>query len=122
MKLTRKPGLIPSLAGSGIPLYPAEDVDSDDLLFMGYRCYTPWVGRPGGTSYQSEDWIMAMYTCPKCGMSVGMITCGHCGKELVHDQLSRPDGSAVLIAKCPDGHGKIKSPMCCGQDMSCAIA
>ncbi len=64
---------------------------------------------------------MAMYTCPKCGMSVGMITCGHCGKALVHDELSRPDGSAVLIAKCPEGHGKIKSPMCCGEDMTCSI-
>jgi len=50
-----------------------------------------------------------------------MITCGHCGKALVHDELSRPDGSAVLIAKCPEGHGKIKSPMCCGEDMTCSI-
>ena len=26
---------------------------------------------------------MAMYTCEKCGMSVGTMTCGHCGKEVV---------------------------------------
>jgi len=40
---------------------------------------------------------MALYTCSKCGMSVGTMTCGKCG------------------------HGKVKSPMCCGQDMSCDI-
>jgi len=27
----------------------------------------------------------------------------------------------VAISKCPNGDGKIKSPMCCAQDMSCAI-
>jgi hypothetical protein len=54
-------------------------------------------------------------------MSVGTMTCGKCGKQLVHDELATPAGSKVLIAKCPEGHGKIKSPMCCGQDMSCPI-
>ena len=65
---------------------------------------------------------MAAYTCPKCGMSVGTMTCGKCGKELVHDTLAMPDGRSVHVSKCPEGHGKIKSPMCCGQDMSCALA
>jgi hypothetical protein len=64
---------------------------------------------------------MALYTCSKCGMSVGTITCGHCGADLVPDSLDKPDGSNVLIAKCPNGHGKIKSPMCCGQDMTCEV-
>jgi len=27
----------------------------------------------------------------------------------------------VQISKCPNDHGKIKSPLCCGQDMSCAV-
>jgi len=63
---------------------------------------------------------MAVYTCEKCGMSVGSITCGKCGKELVHDQL-KTDGGTVLVSRCPDGHGKIKSPMCCGQDMTCSV-
>ncbi len=63
---------------------------------------------------------MATYTCSKCGMSVDM-TCGKCGKELVNDTLTKPDGGKVQVSKCPDGHGKIKSPMCCGQDMSCSI-
>jgi len=64
---------------------------------------------------------MAMYTCAKCGMSVGTMTCGHCGKELVNDSITKPDGGSVMIAKCPDGHGKIKSPMCCGSDMTCTV-
>jgi hypothetical protein len=64
---------------------------------------------------------MAAYTCKKCGMSVGTMTCGQCNKELVHDTLTKDDGSTVHIARCPDGHGKVKSPMCCGQDMACKI-
>jgi hypothetical protein len=27
----------------------------------------------------------------------------------------------VQISKCPNDHGKIKSPLCCGQDMSCTV-
>ncbi len=65
---------------------------------------------------------MAAYTCDKCGMSVGSMTCGHCGKELEHDSLTLDDGSAVAISQCPDGHGKVKSPMCCAQDMTCRVA
>lgn len=63
---------------------------------------------------------MATYTCPKCGMSVDM-TCGKCGEELVNDTIQKPDGTNVQVSKCPDGHGMIKSPMCCGQDMTCSI-
>lgn len=61
---------------------------------------------------------MAIYTCEKCGMSIGTMTCGNCGAELVHDTLEVGD-HAVDIAKCPNGHGKVKSPMCCGEDMTC---
>ncbi|NNE43369.1 MAG: hypothetical protein HKN12_04105 [Gemmatimonadetes bacterium] len=64
---------------------------------------------------------MALYTCGKCGMSVGTMTCGKCGKELVHDTLTLDNGNKVDIAKCPEGHGKVKSPMCCGEDMSCPV-
>jgi hypothetical protein len=49
-------------------------------------------------------------------MSVGTMTCGKCNKELVHSTLTKPDGTTVHVSQCPDGHGKIKSPMCCGQD------
>jgi hypothetical protein len=63
---------------------------------------------------------MALYTCAKCGMAVNT-TCGHCGSALVDASLTKDDGSTVEISECPNGHGKIKSPMCCGQDMSCAV-
>ena len=64
---------------------------------------------------------MAAYTCDKCGMSVGSMTCGKCGKELVHDSLTTDAGASVQISACPEGHGKVKSPMCCGQDMTCSV-
>ena len=63
---------------------------------------------------------MATYECPKCGMSVNA-TCGKCNAALENDNLKKPDGAEVQISKCPNGHGKIKSPMCCGQDMSCSL-
>jgi hypothetical protein len=62
-----------------------------------------------------------MYSCEKCGMSVKGMQCGKCGEALVHDTLTKPDGSTVAVAKCPSGCGKIKSPMCCASDMSCSI-
>ena len=63
---------------------------------------------------------MATYECPICGMSVNA-TCGHCDAPLENDMLELDDGREVQISQCPNGHGKIKSPMCCGQDMSCPI-
>ncbi len=62
---------------------------------------------------------MAKYDCPKCGMSVNT-TCGHCGADLTDGNLETDDGP-VRIAECPNGHGKIKSPLCCGDDMSCSV-
>ena len=63
---------------------------------------------------------MALYTCSNCDMSV-TTTCGSCGAPLVDDNLTKDDGSVVEISKCPNGHGKIKSPQCCGSDMSCSV-
>ncbi len=63
---------------------------------------------------------MATYTCEKCGMGVNA-TCAKCDAPLENDSLAMPDGSNVQISKCPNGHGKIKSPMCCGEDMSCSL-
>jgi hypothetical protein len=48
-------------------------------------------------------------------------TCGHCDAPLENSSLELPDGKEVQISECPNGHGKIKSPMCCGQDMTCSI-
>ena len=63
---------------------------------------------------------MATYTCPSCDMSV-VTTCGHCGADLVTATITKADGSTVGVSECPNGHGKIKSPLCCGNDMSCAV-
>jgi len=63
---------------------------------------------------------MATYACDECGMSVNM-TCATCDKELVHDTITTESGVEVAVAKCPNDHGMIKSPMCCAQDMTCTL-
>jgi hypothetical protein len=68
----------------------------------------------------AKKYIMETYKCSKCGMSVNA-TCGKCDAPLVNDVLKLDDGREVQISKCPNGHGKIKSPLCCGEDMSCVI-
>ena len=68
----------------------------------------------------AKKYIMETYKCRKCGMSVNT-TCGKCDAPLVNDVLKLDDGREVQVSKCPNGHGKIKSPLCCGEDMSCAI-
>ena len=65
--------------------------------------------------------MAVFYKCDQCGMSIGTITCGECGKQLVHDTVKKDDGTEVHVAKCPEGHGMIKSPTCCGTDMTCKI-
>ena len=62
---------------------------------------------------------MATYECSKCGMSVNA-TCEKCNSSLVNDTLKLEDGSKVQISKCPKDHGKIKSSLCCAQDMMCS--
>ncbi len=49
-------------------------------------------------------------------------TCGHCDAALENGTLDVGEGKQVQISQCPNGHGKIKSPLCCGQDMSCSTA
>ena len=44
-----------------------------------------------------------------------------CDQTLENDILIKDDGSQVQISKCPTGHGKIKSPLCCGADMTCSL-
>ena len=62
---------------------------------------------------------MATYECSICGMSVNA-TCGKCNEPLVDDTID-VEGSEVQVSKCPNGHGKIKSPLCCGKDMNCSV-
>ena len=54
---------------------------------------------------------MATYECDKCGMAVNAF-CAKCDEPLVNDVLILDNGSEVQISKCPDTHGKIKSPLC----------
>ena len=56
--------------------------------------------------------------CDKCGMGVKNLTCSKCNALLVSDMIKTDQGE-VHVAKCPNGCGKIKSPVCCGQDMIC---
>jgi len=64
---------------------------------------------------------MATYECDKCGMAVNA-TCAKCDAPLVNDTLKIDDTKSVQVSKCPNNHGKIKSPMCCGEDMSCSVS
>jgi hypothetical protein len=61
---------------------------------------------------------MATYECSKCGMAVNA-SCAKCDAPLVNEMLKLGNESEVQISKCPNGHGKIKSPTCCGLDMNC---
>ena len=63
---------------------------------------------------------METYSCTKCGMSVNA-TCGKCNILLQNGYITLNDGSQVQVSKCPSCKGKIKSPLCCGEDMSCAL-
>ena len=58
--------------------------------------------------------------CKKCGMSVNA-TCGKCGIPLKNGHITLDDGTQVQVSKCPSCGGKIKSPLCCGEDMSCSL-
>ena len=72
-------------------------------------------------SWSRRRTIMAEYVCDQCGMGVTGMKCAKCGEELVHDHITTDDGKSVAVTKCPDGCGMIKSPMCCGTDMSCSV-
>jgi DNA-directed RNA polymerase subunit RPC12/RpoP len=63
---------------------------------------------------------MATYQCSKCGMAVNA-SCANCNEPLLNDVLTKDDGSTVQVSKCPKCEGKIKSPLCCGADMSCSV-
>ena len=63
---------------------------------------------------------METYSCTKCGMSVNA-TCGKCNIPLQNGYITINDDSQVQVSKGPSCEGKIKSPLCCGEDMSCAL-
>ena len=43
------------------------------------------------------------------------------GKQtaLENDFVTSDEGKKIQVSVCPNGHGKIKSPTCCGADMDC---
>ena len=61
---------------------------------------------------------MTTYRCSACDMGVDA-SCTDRKVPLVNDDLTLDDGTVVQISKCPRCEGKIKSPMCCGVDMTC---
>ena len=63
---------------------------------------------------------MVTYECSSCGMAVNA-TCAKCEEPLINDLIKKEDGSSVQVSKCPNEHGMIKSPTCCGQDMTCSV-
>jgi hypothetical protein len=63
---------------------------------------------------------MATYECKSCGMAVNT-SCAKCDTPLVDDFLTLEDGTKVQVSRCINCEGKIKSPSCCGLEMSCAI-
>ena len=64
---------------------------------------------------------MSEYKCSSCGMGVAGMKCAKCNEDLFHNHITKDDGTTVGISECPKGCGKIKSPMCCGSDMSCEL-
>ena len=38
---------------------------------------------------------------------------------LENDYVTSDEGKKIQVSVCPNGHGKIKSPTCCGADMDC---
>ncbi len=63
---------------------------------------------------------MITYECKQCGMAV-KATCGKCDMPLENGFLPLDNGTEVQISQCPSCEGKIKSPQCCGADMSCEV-
>ena len=58
---------------------------------------------------------METYNCNDCSMEIKGLTCGKCESELVYAEIG---DNSIGVSQCPNGCGKIKSPMCCGTDMS----
>jgi len=69
---------------------------------------------------KKKKMITATYTCEKCGMSVKS-QCAKCDTPLKNKTITTDHGDKVQVSYCPDCDGMIKSPMCCGNDMSCEI-
>ena len=63
---------------------------------------------------------MATYTCNQCGMAVNA-SCAKCDAPLQDNHITTDEGATVQVSQCPTCEGMIKSPLCCGADMSCEV-
>ena len=57
------------------------------------------------------------YHCSTCGMGVKDMACAKCGTKLVPEDFKTPDGKHLELMKCPNGHGHVKRPECCGKPL-----
>ena len=60
---------------------------------------------------------MLKYECQKCDMAIEGLNCGKCHAPLVHGHVE-VEGNEVCVCKCVECDGMIKSPQCCGVDMT----
>ena len=68
-------------------------------------------------SFLRKEENMSNYSCVECGYEIVPNDCGKCGSVLEYKTITKDDGSNVNVSECPKGCGRIKSPMCHGQDM-----
>lgn len=57
--------------------------------------------------------------CEICGMAIKAPVCAKCDTTLEEKTIEK-DGKKIQVSECPQGHGKMKSPTCCGHDMKCS--
>jgi hypothetical protein len=60
---------------------------------------------------------MKGFVCNKCGMKINELCCGKCQKPL-ETKKEDIEGKEVCVCRCPSGCGQVKSPQCCGSDMT----
>ena len=63
---------------------------------------------------------MATYTCSQCDMAVNA-SCAKCATPVENGSIATDDGAEVQVSQFPSCNGMIKSPLCCGEDMSCTV-
>ena len=63
---------------------------------------------------------MATYTCNQCNMAVNA-SCAKCDEPLNNSSITTDEGVEVQVSQCPGCEGMIKSPLCCGEDMTCTF-
>ena len=93
---------------------PGFNPDAPAIMDRGEIC---WYSSSPVTPFRRVA-LMATYECEVCGMSVNT-SCGKCDASLEDGSITLDDGTDVQVSKCPNDHGMIKSPLCCGQDMAC---